>query len=131
MENANLRERNIAIERGDLFTDRSSKGGGIRQARGRHNPNQVYLNFGGRGVQLQREILLQRKMSHVPNNADNLTHLRLFIANAPARLDPFANYILSREKFLNEALIHYNDRKRVKLVRFLENSALQERNAHC
>src|SRR5262252_3545784 len=70
-------------------------------------------------------------MSHVPNNADDLTHLRLLIADAPAGLDSFPDDILPREKFLSEALIDYHDRKRVKLVRFLENSALQERNAHC
>src|ERR1700751_4403321 len=69
-------------------------------------------------------------MSHVPNNADNFTHPGLVIADAPAGLDAFADYILPRKKFLDEALIHYDDRKRVKLVRFLENSALHERDAH-
>ena len=42
----------------------------------------------------------------------------------------FADHILSRKKFLGEALIHYDDRKRIKLIRFLENSALQKRDAH-
>src|SRR5215475_40087 len=70
-------------------------------------------------------------MSHVPNDADDLTHLGLLIANAPAGLDAFAYDILSREEFLREALIHYDDGERVKLVRFFENSPLQERDAHC
>src|SRR5215467_13192502 len=70
-------------------------------------------------------------MSHVPNNADDLTHLRLLIADAPAGLDTFADDILSRKELLREALIHYNDGKRVKLVCFLENSALQKGDAHC
>ena len=70
-------------------------------------------------------------MFHVPNDADDLSHLGFLIADAPAGLDAFADNILTGEKFLREMLIHDHDRKRIKLVRFLENSALQQRNAHC
>src|SRR5262245_64252397 len=70
-------------------------------------------------------------MSHVPNDADDLAHLWLLFANAPTRLDAFSDHILPRKEFLGETLIHYYDRKRVKFVRFLEHSALQERDAHC
>src|SRR5947208_3243138 len=69
-------------------------------------------------------------MFHVPNNADDLTHPGLFIAHAPARLDVFAEHVLPRKKFLGEALIHYDDGKRVKLIRLLEDPALQERDTH-
>src|SRR5262249_50289112 len=61
----------------------------------------------------------------------DLAHLRLLSTDAPAGLDAFAYNILAREEFLREALIHYDDRKRIKLIRFFENSALQERDAHC
>ena len=64
-------------------------------------------------------------MSDVPNNADDLTHLGFLIADAPAGLNAFAYNILSGEEFLRETFIHYNDGKRIKLVRFRENSALQ------
>src|SRR5262245_26196675 len=70
-------------------------------------------------------------MSHVPNDADDLAHLRFLVANAPTRLDAFADDILPRKEFLGETLIHDYDRKRVKFVRFLKHSALQERDAHC
>src|SRR4030095_9032063 len=75
--------------------------------------------------------LCELKVPDFANNADDLTHLGLLIADTPAGLDAFADYILRTKKFLGEALIYYNDWTRVKLVCFLENSALQERDAHC
>src|SRR6476646_6638730 len=113
-----------------MITHGGGKGGGIRKAGARYDKDEVNRNLRGRDVHFRREIFLERKMFHVPNNANDLTHPGLVIADAPAGLDAFADHVLPGKKFLGETLIHYDDRKRVKLVRLVEDSALQERNAH-
>src|SRR5262249_39262257 len=100
LKNANLSERDIAIKRGDLFPHGASESGRIGQARARDGKQEIHRKFPSRARHFRGESFLGRKMSDVSNNAYNLTHLRLLIADAPARLDAFADHILSRKEFL-------------------------------
>src|SRR5262249_39789046 len=128
--NANLSERNIAIERGELITHSGGKHGGIGKARTHYDRDEGNRNLRGPKIHFRREIFFEWKKFYVPNHADHLTHLVVVIADAPAWLDAFTDHILPWKKFLGETLIHYDDGKRVKLVRFRENSTLQKRDAH-
>ena len=131
-QNANVSERNIAIERGELIAHGGGKGGGIREAGARYDKDEVNRNLRGRDMpHFRREIFLERNMFHVPDNADYLAHPGLVIADAPARLDAFADHILPRKKFLDEASFTIATGQESNFLSFLENSALQERDAHC
>src|SRR3954453_8586050 len=103
-----MSERNIAVERSELIAHRGGKRGGIREVGPRYDKDEVDRNLGGRKVHFRREILLERKMSDVADHADNLTHLGFLIGYSPAGLDAFADHVLTWEKFLREALIHYH-----------------------
>ena len=64
-------------------------------------------------------------MFHVPDDADDLAHERLFIARAEAGSDSLPERVLPREKLLREELVHDHDGRRFHRVVLVEHAALR------
>src|SRR3954466_9205818 len=69
-------------------------------------------------------------MFHVADDAHDLAYFFSGIVRGKTRLDMFADNILAREKFLDEALVHDHDRWRGELVALVDNAAGPEGNPH-
>ncbi len=65
-------------------------------------------------------------MLHVADDTNDGAHERFLVANAPTWFDVFAHHILTREKFLDELLVHDHNRQRLELVGLLEATALPD-----